>query len=92
PAPRMALANLYRPGALTPAIVLSLGLGVTLLVTLSLIDANVRRTISATLPARAPNLFFLDIPSRDAAQFREFLARAAPSGKIEDVPMMRGRI
>ncbi|GAN51841.1 ABC transporter permease [Methylobacterium radiotolerans] len=92
PAPRMALANLHRPGALTPAIVLSLGLGVTLLVTLSLIDANVRRTISATLPARAPNLFFLDIPSRDAAQFREFLARAAPSGKIEDVPMMRGRI
>ncbi|MGU3559131.1 ABC transporter permease [Methylobacterium radiotolerans] len=92
PAPRMALANLHRPGALTPAIVLSLGLGVTLLVTLSLIDANVRRTISATLPARAPNLFFLDIPSRDVAQFREFLARAAPSGKIEDVPMMRGRI
>lgn len=92
PAPRMALANLHRPGALTPAIVLSLGLGVMLLVTLSLIDANVRRTISATLPARAPNLFFLDIPSRDAAQFREFLARAAPSGKIEDVPMMRGRI
>ncbi|WCS26261.1 FtsX-like permease family protein [Methylobacterium sp. NMS14P] len=92
PAPRMALANLHRPGALTPAIVLSLGLGVTLLVTLSLIDANVRRTISATLPARAPNLFFLDIPSRDAAQFREFLARAAPNGKVEDVPMMRGRI
>ncbi|WP_342110295.1 ABC transporter permease [Methylobacterium sp. SI9] len=92
PAPRMALANLHRPGALTPAIVLSLGLGVTLLVTLSLIDANVRRTISATLPSRAPNLFFLDIPSRDAAQFREFLARSAPNGKIEDVPMMRGRI
>jgi len=92
PAPRMALANLHRPGALTPAIVLSLGLGVTLLVTLSLIDANVRRTISATLPARAPNLFFLDVPSRDADAFRAFLARSAPNAKIEDVPMMRGRI
>ncbi len=31
PAPRLALANLHRPGALTPSIVLSLGLGVTLL-------------------------------------------------------------
>ncbi|MDP4026387.1 FtsX-like permease family protein [Methylobacterium sp. NEAU 140] len=92
PAPRMALANLHRPGALTPAIVLSLGLGVTLLVTLSLIDANVRRTISASLPARAPNLFFLDIPSREAARFRAFLGEAAPTGKIEEVPMMRGRI
>jgi putative ABC transport system permease protein len=65
---------------------------VTLLVTLSLIDANVRRTISATLPARAPNLFFLDVPARDAGAFRDFLARSAPNGKIEDVPMMRGRI
>jgi len=91
-APRMALANLYRPGALTPTIVLSLGLGVTLLVALSLIDANVSRTISATLPAKAPNLFFLDIPSREAARFRDYLHAEAPAAKIEDVPMMRGRI
>ena len=91
-APRMALANLHRPGALTPTIVLSLGLGVTLLVCLSLIDANVRRTLSASLPARAPNLFFLDIPSADASRFHDFLAQAAPNAKIERVPMMRGRI
>ncbi|WP_430913361.1 ABC transporter permease [Methylobacterium sp. sgz302541] len=91
-APRMALANLHRPGAITPAIVLSLGLGVTLLVTLSLIDANVRRALSSSLPARAPNLFFLDIPASDAASFHAFLGKAAPTGKIERVPMMRGRI
>ena len=91
-APRMALANLHRPGALTPAIVLSLGLGVTLLVTLSLIDANVRRTLTSTLPAHAPNLFFLDIPAADADAFHTFLGKAAPGGKIERVPMMRGRI
>ncbi|MET0138335.1 MAG: FtsX-like permease family protein, partial [Sphingobium sp.] len=36
-APRLALANIHRPGALTPSLVLSLGLGITLLVTLSLI-------------------------------------------------------
>ncbi|WP_132249680.1 ABC transporter permease [Methylobacterium segetis] len=91
-APRMALANLHRPGALTSAIVLSLGLGVTLLVTLSLIDANVRRTLTSTLPARAPNLFFLDIPAAEADAFHAFLGKAAPGGKIERVPMMRGRI
>ncbi|MCJ2033495.1 ABC transporter permease [Methylobacterium sp. J-068] len=91
-APRMALANLHRPGALTPAIVLSLGLGVTLLVTLSLIDANVRRTLTNSLPAKAPNLFFLDIPSSDADAFHAFLGTQAPGAKIERVPMMRGRI
>lgn len=91
-APRMALANLHRPGALTPAIVLSLGLGVTLLVTLSLIDANVRRTLTSSLPARAPNLFFLDIPAAEADGFHAALGRLAPGAKIERVPMMRGRI
>ncbi|MGU3538248.1 ABC transporter permease [Methylobacterium sp. A54F] len=91
-APRMALANLHRPGALTQAMVLSLGLGVTLLVTLSLIDANVRRALTSTLPAHAPNLFFLDIPAADADGFHAFLGRAAPTGRIERVPMMRGRI
>lgn len=90
--PRMALANLHRPGALTTAIVLSLGLGVTLLVILSLIDANVRRTLTSSLPARAPNLFFLDIPASDADGFHAFLGRLAPGARIERVPMMRGRI
>ncbi len=89
---RMALANLHRPGAPTPAIVLSLGLGVTLLVTLSLIDANVRRELTRSLPARAPSLFFLDVPSREADAFSRFLGEAAPDAKIERVPMMRGRI
>ncbi|KMO27731.1 glycosyl transferase family 1 [Methylobacterium variabile] len=91
-APRLALANLHRPGALTPSIVLSLGLGITLLVTLSLIDANITRTLTRSLPTRAPSLFFLDIPSRASAAFDQFLGQAAPRGKIERVPMMRGRI
>ena len=90
--PRMALANLHRPGALTPAIVLSLGLGVTLLVCLSVIDANVTRALTNSLPGRAPNLFFLDVPSRDAEAFIDFLGSAAPNAKLERVPMLRGRI
>ena len=89
---RLAVANLHRPGALTPSLVLSLGLGVTLLVTLSTIDANLRREIGRTLPERAPNFFFIDIPSARADAFRDFLTREAPGGVIESVPMMRGRI
>ncbi|GJE54982.1 ABC transporter permease [Methylobacterium thuringiense] len=90
--PRMALANLHRPGALTPAIILSLGLGVTLLVTLSVIDANITRALTNTLPGKAPNLFFLDVPSRDADAFTGFLQGKAPAAKLERVPMLRGRI
>ena len=92
PSLRLALANLHRPGALTPSLVLSLGLGITLLVTLAVIDANLRREIGRTLPDRAPNFFFIDVPSGRADAFRAFLAREAPGGAIESVPMMRGRI
>ncbi|HEY8566064.1 MAG TPA: ABC transporter permease [Beijerinckiaceae bacterium] len=91
-AARLALANLHRPGALTPSLVLSLGLGITLLVCLSLIDVNLRRQLTSTLPERAPSFFFLDIPSADAQAFSGFLKERAPGARIEEVPMMRGRV
>ena len=40
---RLAIANIYRPGALTPSVVLSLGLGLAVLVTITQIDGNLRR-------------------------------------------------
>ena len=91
-APRLALANIHRPGALTPSLVLSLGLGITLLVTLAHIDANLRRQLTETLPERAPSFFFLDIPNVQANAFDGFLHKEAPKAKIDRVPMMRGRI
>ncbi|HJW79023.1 MAG TPA: FtsX-like permease family protein, partial [Beijerinckiaceae bacterium] len=90
--PRLALANLYRPGALTPSLVLSLGLGITLLVTLQIIDANLTRQLTRTLPEHAPSFFFLDIPNSEAARFDAHLQALAAEAKIERVPMMRGRL
>ena len=43
----MALATIHRPGALTPSVVLSLGLGLAALVALTLIDANLRAELAA---------------------------------------------
>jgi putative ABC transport system permease protein len=89
---RMAVANIHRPGALTPTIVLSLGLGIALLVTVVEIDGNLRKQFSAELPAKAPSFYFLDIPSSQAERFKAFVHAQAPSAKVEDVPMLRGRI
>jgi putative ABC transport system permease protein len=91
-APRLALANIHRPGALTPSLVLSLGLGITLLVTLALIDTNLTRQLTQSLPERAPSFFFLDIPNQQADSFEGFLKNQAPEAHIERVPMMRGRL
>jgi putative ABC transport system permease protein len=89
---RMAVANIHRPSALTPTIVLSLGLGITLLVTVIEIDGNLRQQFAAELPAKAPSFYFLDIPSDQAERFDAFVRAQAPAAKLEEVPMLRGRI
>jgi putative ABC transport system permease protein len=89
---RLAIANIHRPGALTPSVVLSLGLGLAVLVTITQIDGNLRRQFLAALPDRAPSFYFIDIPSADAGRFDTYLRQIAPGAKVEDVPMLRGRI
>ena len=76
---RLAIANIHRPGALTPTIVLSLGLGLALLVTVIEIDGNLRRQFMAALPDKAPSFYFVDIQSADAERFDAFV-RAARAG------------
>jgi putative ABC transport system permease protein len=89
---RLALANIHRPGALTPSVVLSLGLGLALLVTLLQIDGNLRRQFVAALPDKAPSIFFVDIQDADIARFDAFAKQHAPDARYERVPMLRGRI
>lgn len=89
---RLAIGNIHRPGALTPSVVLSLGLGLTLLVTLALIDGNLRRQIAGSLPEQAPNFFFVDIQSTDVDAFSALIGKEAPDGKLVRVPMLRGRV
>ena len=87
----MALAAIHKPGALTPSVVLSLGLGLTALVALTLIDANMRAELLHSEPGVTPSFFFLDVRGADAGAFVDFLKREAPGVKISETPMMRGR-
>ena len=78
---RLALSNIHKPGALTPSVVLSLGLGVSLLVSLTLIDGNIRTQLTRNLPERAPNFFFIDIQNSDAVSFERFPEGARALGQ-----------
>ena len=89
---RLAIANIYRPGALTPSVVMSLGLGLAVLVTITQIDGNLRRQFLAALPERAPSFYFIDIPATEADRFVTFLKQTSPGATVEEVPMLRGRI
>lgn len=92
PALRLAIGNIHRPGALTPSVVLSLGLGLALLVTLTLIDGNLRQQLTGRMAGGAPNFFFVDIQSAQVESFRNLIKQQAPEGKLVEVPMLRGRI
>jgi len=92
PLPRLALANLHRPGAQTQALVVALGLGLTLFVTLAAIQTSINNEIKNSVPERAPSFFVLDIPREGAAKFTTMVKDADPAATINLIPALRGTI
>lgn len=89
---RLALANLHRPGAATPGVVLSLGLGFSVLVAVTLIEGNLSLQINERLPERAPAFFFLDIQPHQTAAFDAAVTAVPGTSGYRRVPTLRGRI
>jgi len=89
---RMALANLHRPGAPTPGVVMSLGLGLTVLVAVALIQANLARQVAERIPDAAPAFFFIDIQPDQSDRFRTIVDAMPAVTEVQTTPMVRGRI
>ncbi len=92
PAPRLAFANLTRPGAAAASVITALGLGLTLLVTVSLLDRTISRQVENRLPGTAPSFFFVDIQSDETARFDKLVRGFASATDFRRTPMIRGRI
>jgi putative ABC transport system permease protein len=88
---RLALANLHRPGAPTARVVLSLGIGLTVLVAVALVQASLSDEIEGRIAEAAPGYFFIDIQPGQLDGFAE-LVQAIPEARYAEVPMLRGRI
>jgi putative ABC transport system permease protein len=92
PLTRLGIAALDRPGAATGRLAVSLGLGLTLLVTLAGTASSILAEIDTTVPKKAPALFLVDIPRAEEPRFRD-LARAELSGaELRLVPSLRGPV
>ena len=89
---RLALANLHRPGAPTGSVLMSLGLGLTVLVTVALIESNLGNQITKSLPERAPGYFFIDIQNDQVAAFEKIVSGVAGFREMRRTPMLRGRV
>jgi putative ABC transport system permease protein len=89
---RHAVTSLYRPGAASFSIILALGLGLSLFVTLALTDRTITNELRAGIPEKAPAFFFLDVRNDELPKFRAALQKEAGVTGIGNAPMLRGRI
>lgn len=89
---RLGLGNLYRPGTATPLMLVSIGLGLSTLSAVTLIQGNVQRQVMEQLPDRAPTFFFIDIQNSQMPQFRAIIAASPGVHDLRDVPNLRARL
>lgn len=90
PALSWALAAIGGPGSTAGPVVLSLGLGLSVLAAVGQIDQNLRSAISRDLPTRAPAYFFVDIQKDQMPGFMERLENDPAVTGIDSAPMLRG--
>ncbi|MDE2383941.1 MAG: FtsX-like permease family protein [Alphaproteobacteria bacterium] len=89
---RQALTSLHRPGSASQSVIMALGLGLSLFVTLALTDQTISRELTSALPEKAPAFFFMDVQGADFDGFKATLAAQPGVSDISNTPMLRGRI
>jgi putative ABC transport system permease protein len=89
---RYAISNLYRPGSSGVSVILALGLGLTLFVTLALTDRTISQELRSGIPEKAPAFFFLDVRNEELPAFIEATKKFAGVREVDNAPMLRGRI
>ena len=90
---RHGLANLYRPGNPSAALLAALGLGVMQIATVYTVQHAVVSDISANSLSKLPNLFLIDISPEEVEPVRTLLAQQPQvQGAPEILPVIGGRI
>lgn len=92
PAMRLALGAIAAQRGETLSVVLSLGLGLSVLAAIGQIDGTMRRAITEDLPEVAPSFFFVDIQPGQIGPFRAQLDTDPAVSRVESAPMLRGII
>lgn len=92
PALRWALGSISGPREGAASVVLSLGLGLSVLAAVGQIDGNLRNAISGNLPDVAPSYFFVDLQRDQMKGYTERLRNDPAVSRIDSAPMLRGVI
>ncbi|WP_282129463.1 ABC transporter permease [Roseobacter litoralis] len=89
---RWALSAISGPKEGATSVVLSLGLGLSVLAAVGQIDGNLRNAITGNLPDVAPSYFFVDIQKDQIDGYTDRLESDPAVSRIQSAPMLRGII
>ena len=89
---KVSIKNITQTKSITPITVMSLGLGVTLLLTLALVGTNFQREIAKSIPDIAPDYFFVGIQKGEREKFEQGILNMDKDANIEIVPMVSSGI
>ena len=89
---RLAVASLVRPGAPTANVMMSLGVGLSVLVGVALLDANLTRQVTEQMPGQAPAFFFIDIQPDQTQAFDAAVTAVPGVIELDRLPTLRGRV
>ena len=84
---RIAYRNIVAKKSLAPIMTISLGIGLTLLLTLSFVSNNLKKEISDSIPSMAPDLFFVSIDRDIKNDLESFIKNMDPNVELEFSPM-----
>ncbi len=89
---KVSIKNITQTRSITPITIMSLGLGVTLLLTLALVGTNFKREIAKSIPKIAPDYFFLGIQKDDRQVFEKNILDMDKNVNLEIVPIISSAI
>jgi putative ABC transport system permease protein len=89
---RHGLANLYRPGNQSAAVLAALGTGVMLILAVYLMQGSLLRDLRETASPKLPNVFLIDVTTDEVAGVKEFFQhQPGVTQALDLMPVVSGR-
>ncbi len=89
---RLGLGNLHRPGNATRLMLVSMGLGLSTLATITMVQGNMTAEIGGQMPRSAPSFFFIDIQPRQTDSFARIVDSVPGTSDLQHLPYIASRV
>ncbi len=89
---RHAIGNLHRPGSQATGVMVSVGIGVMVIVAVSLLERSLVRQVGVSRPTDAPTFFFIDIQPDQKDGVLRVIHEKSGDPFPEATPLVRSRL